>query len=343
MSKNQATPSLTFVVIVYNSESLIRSTLEHLIASIEKAKWSNADILVVNDGSTDGTSAVVKAVMSETKVKVAIVNQSNQGRLMASVNGAKKAKGELVCFIGGRVYMQIGSLLFLKKQLIQHPERRVWNCHIDIPRNKNLQAQFWHVVTFATWHRYLRNPRLLSYNIDDFDYYPKGTGGFVCPRLLLLDNYKKLDSIYSDPKYASDDTTLIRNISKQERIYMSPEYAADYISRSSFSKFMAHTYDRGIFLLDSYMRPGTRLFYPIIGYFLLFVPFLAILFVYPWLLLVVPVALVVLWAGLVFAKVSAEDAFGFCVILPIFAIIYSIGLWKGLVIMLFSKLQKSVS
>jgi glycosyltransferase involved in cell wall biosynthesis len=340
MAKKHKVPSLTFVVIVYNSESLIRNTLERLVAAIERAEWHSADILVVDDGSTDKTPAIVKDIAKSAPVKITLHRQKNLGRLQASINGTKKATGDLVSFIGGRVYMQVDSLVYLKKQLLSHPERRVWNCHIDIPRQGNIQAQFWYVVTYAVWYRYLRKPRLLSYNIDDFDYYPKGTGGFVCPRDILLGNYQKLESIYDDPQYASDDTTLIRHISEQERIYMSPKYAADYIARSSFLKFIRHTYDRGVFLLDSYMRPGTRLFIPILMYFILSIPAVILTIIYPWLLLCGLGLLALTYIALVLFKLRADDALGFCILAPLFALVYSLGLWKGLIILFLGKAKK---
>ena len=328
--KEQIPPSLTFVVIVYNSGSMIEETLERLATDIERADWKNADILVVDDGSTDDTAAKATAYKKHTSVPITVHTQKNQGRLVASRVGTELAQGELVSFIGARVFMNEGSLAYLKDQLLSHPERRVWNCHIEVPRRHNIQAQFWHILTFVAWRRYLKKPHLMSFNIDDFDYYPKGTGGFICPKNLLLEGYSHLNSIYDDEKYSSDDTTLIRYIATKERIYMGPGYAADYIARSGFRNFVKHTYDRGAFLLDSYMRPGTRFFWPIIAYFLLFVPVLIVCILMPWLLLLIPVFIVLVVAGLLILGAALRDIVGFCILAPVFAFVYNLGMWKGL-------------
>lgn len=329
---NKQTPSLTFVAILYNASTLIDATLSRLTNEIENAKWDNADILVVDDGSTDDTVEKIKKFKKTTNVSITIHQQKNEGRLVASKVGTKLAKGELVSFIGARVFMNKGSLVYLKKQLLKHPERKVWNCHVEVPRKHNLQAQFWHVLTFVAWRRYLRKPRLISFDINDFDYYPKGTGAFICPKGLLLEGYEHINSIYSDERYSSDDTTLIRYISTKEKIYMAPGYAVDYIARSGLRDFIKHTYDRGAFLLDSYMRPGTRFYIPIILYFILFIPAVISVIVYPILLLLIPAGMIFVFAVLLVIGIKLRDATGFILLAPIFGFIYSIGLWKGLFI-----------
>jgi hypothetical protein len=122
---------------------------------------------------------------------------------------------------------------------------------------------------------------------------------------------------------------------------MSPQYSADYVARSSFKDFLKHTYDRGTFLLDSYMRPGTRFFLPIILFFALTFPVLFLVVMQPRLLLAVPVILVPIWFGLVAKRVRADDATGFCGILPLFAVIYSLGMWRGLGMYIRSRMDRT--
>lgn len=323
-------PSITFVFILKNAASMVEETLAKLVLSIDTAEWSTADILVVDDGSTDDTVKVIRQFSKSTKVPVKILSQENQGRMKASMNGTKAAKGDLVSFIGSRCMMHKNSLKFLKKQLLKHPDRKVWNCHVEVVRKGNIQARFWHVLTFVAWRRYLRRPRYVSFGSEDFDYYPKGTGGFICPRELLLEGYAQMDSIYNNEKFASDDTTLIRYIATKERIHMDPGYSVDYAARSSLKSFIIHTYGRGIFLLDSYLRPGTRFFVPIIIYFIVFIPLIVLLVIFPALLLAIPVGIAVVFVALLAFGLKVRDAAGFCFAAPIFAVVYSIGMWKGL-------------
>lgn len=327
-------PTLTFVVICFNAGELVETTLDRLCAAIDRADWPGIDVLVVDDGSTDDTADRVRAFAAATDVPITVHSQTNQGRLAASRAGVRAARGELVSFIGERVLMHPDALVNLVALLDRHPEARVWNCHIDIPRDDNRQAQFWYVLTYLGWRRYLSDPRLVTFGPDDFDYYPKGTGGFVCPRDLLLEGYDALASVYEDEKNASDDTALIRWIAGRERIWMSPDYSADYVSRSDMSAFVRHSYQRGTLLLDSYLHPGTRLHKPLVGYFL--VSPLALLAVVrrPRLLLAAPVTLLAVSLGLRRAGVPTRDVAGFATLAPVFGAVFSAGMWRGLVVIL---------
>lgn len=325
------TPSLSFVVICHNAETLVETALERLCTAIERADWTNAEVVVVDDGSTDRTAEVVSSFAAGTAVPIRLHSQPNGGRLVASRNGVGMATGELVSFIGERVWMHEDALVNLRRLMAEHPEARVWNCHIEIPRDDNPYAQFWYVLTYLGWRRYLADPRLVTFGLDDFDYYPKGTGGFICPRDLLLEGYDSLASVYEDEKNASDDTALIRWIAERERIWMSPEYAADYVSRSDMSDFARHSYHRGTMLLDSYLHRGTRLHRPLLGYFALS-PLAALAVVRkPRLLLAAPLTLLAVALGLRRAGVPRRDVQGFTLLAPVFGAVFSAGMWRGLV------------
>ncbi len=323
-------PTLSFVVIAYNAAGLIRSTLDHLLVAVERADWHGLEVVVVDDGSTDDPVAIVEEIAATTETVIRVHRQPNQGRLAASRAGTELAHGTLVSFIGERVLMHPDSLRNLRSLLVEHPEARVWNCHIEIPRERNPQAQFWYVLTFLGWRRYLARPRLVSFGQDDFDYYPKGTGGFVCPRGLLLEAYGQLVSLYDDEKSASDDTTLIRWIAARERIWMAPDYAADYLSRSGFRDFARHSFHRGTFILDSYLHPGTRLFAPLIAYFVLSPLALLAVLKKPRLLLAAPAAWLAAALGFRRMGVSSRDVRGFSLLAPVFAVVFSAGMWRGL-------------
>lgn len=323
-------PSLTFVVICYNAAGMIRTTLDHLARAVEQADWPGIDVVVVDDGSTDETAALVAEYAEHAPMPVRLHRQENAGRLAASRTGVTLAGGELVSFIGERVLMHPSALRNLKTLLARHPEARVWNCHIEIPREGNPQAQFWYALTFLGWRRYLARPRLVTFGLEEFDYYPKGTGGFICPRELLLAGYAELTSVYDDERNASDDTALIRWIAAREQIWMSPEYSADYVSRSDARDFARHSFQRGTMILDSYLRPGTRLYWPLVGYFVTFPLMVLAVLRRPRLLLTVPAGMLAAAVGLRSLGLPRRDVVGFSTLAPVFGVVFSAGMWRGL-------------
>ena len=335
-------PTLSFVLIAYNAGPMIVQTLDHFDVAARRANWPSLELVVVDDGSTDETVEHVREYMARAAIPVVLHQQTNQGRLAARLAGTRLVDSELVGYLDVRMMMHPDSLVGLARLMGEDPARRVWNCHIEVPSEHNYQAQFWNSLNFVGWRRYLANPRLVSMSPAEFDYYPSGTGGFVCPRELLLEGYENLDSIYADDqaRYASDDTAVLRYINSRELIWMSPQYAADYLARTAGTAFVKHTFDRGTMFLDSYLRPGTRLFWPTIGVLAVSVPLAGLVVARPKMLLAIPAAVGVATAGLAALGARPRDLPGFALLSPVFAVVFTAGMWKGLTMLARNRLRQ---
>jgi hypothetical protein len=107
------------------------------------------------------------------------------------------------------------------------------------------------------WRRYCANPRLMSFGIEEFDVFPKGTGFFSAPKDVLEDSSNAFVSLFEDVRFASDDTGVLRWIAERDRIFLAPEFSATYHGRDSFKKFVGQSYFRGTTFVDSYLAsPG---------------------------------------------------------------------------------------
>lgn len=97
----QYEPTISFVTPAKNEEDYIEKTLRCMLESdYPRAKM---EIIVVNDGSTDGTlQAMMRAKEEASKrgIAMAVVDwQQNKGKREAMAEGARLAKGEIVLFI----------------------------------------------------------------------------------------------------------------------------------------------------------------------------------------------------------------------------------------------------
>jgi hypothetical protein len=168
-----------------------------------------------------------------------------------------KASGERVLLLDSRVIVDPESLSFLRGQLSEHAERKVWNGHINVDSEHNPYAGFMAGLVKVPWRRYTANPRYLSFGPEEFDVFPKGTGFFCAPKGLLEGAASAFSSLFEDVRLASDDTRMLRWIVERERIHLAPEFSATYHGRESMRKFLDQAYFRGTTFVDSYLgSPG---------------------------------------------------------------------------------------
>lgn len=90
-------PKYSIVVPAYNERLRILATLEAVIAAVRSHRWQ-AEVIVVNDGSTDETAKLVKDFsMIAPEVRL-MENPGNRGKGYSVRSGLLHAQGETVMF-----------------------------------------------------------------------------------------------------------------------------------------------------------------------------------------------------------------------------------------------------
>lgn len=87
-------PLVSVVIPMYNVKDYIKKTLK----SVLEQTYENCEIIIVDDGSDDGCSDIVKQVLSERK-NVYYYYQENSGVSAARNTGIRYATGEMIAFI----------------------------------------------------------------------------------------------------------------------------------------------------------------------------------------------------------------------------------------------------
>ena len=87
-------PLISIIVPTYNVEKYIRTCIESILAQT----YRNIEVIIVNDGSTDQSLAVISdLICSHHNVKV--INQKNQGLSVARNTGIDVATGKYITFV----------------------------------------------------------------------------------------------------------------------------------------------------------------------------------------------------------------------------------------------------
>jgi dolichyl-phosphate beta-glucosyltransferase len=88
--------TLSIVIPAYNEERRLPSTLDVILAWLDAASHQDAELLIVDDGSTDGTAAVVEnRAAGEPRLRL-LRNPGNRGKGYAVRHGMLEAKGDWI-------------------------------------------------------------------------------------------------------------------------------------------------------------------------------------------------------------------------------------------------------
>jgi len=90
-------PNYSIVIPAYNEAGRIPATLQAVIECVRQNCWS-AEIIVVNDGSSDATAEIVKDIARHAPEVRLLENPGNRGKGYSVRSGLLQAFGEIVMF-----------------------------------------------------------------------------------------------------------------------------------------------------------------------------------------------------------------------------------------------------
>lgn len=336
--------NISVIMPAYNAATWLPKSIPLIAEELKKANVSNAEIIVVDDGSSDGTSLTAKSLKLDYPLRV--VKQDNAGRFIARSNGVKVAKYDYVLFVDTRIYIGKGGLGFIGGKLTQSKEKSVWTSHVVIDRTSNIYARFWEALTFIAWRKYFSNPREYSYGLKEFDYYPKGTTCFFVPKKVIAEANAWFATQTKNDKASNDDTLLIRRIAETNTINISPDFYCTYHARTNLRQYCKHVYHRGKVFVDGFLRhDGNRFFLPLVGFLVISILLPVTLLIKPNLIIPTLILGVALWGAelslAVVLGVPKKDALSLFTLSPLFAVIYGAGIWAAVLeIYVYSKVTR---
>ncbi|MFM2429106.1 MAG: hypothetical protein RLZZ511_319 [Cyanobacteriota bacterium] len=87
-------PPVTVVIPAYNADRFIAQTLDSVLAQT----FTAFEVIVINDGSTDRTAAIVEEY-AQRDDRIILINQANQGISATRQRGYRAAKGDYIAFL----------------------------------------------------------------------------------------------------------------------------------------------------------------------------------------------------------------------------------------------------
>lgn len=91
-------PLLSVVVPAYNEAESVTRTVDHIVSVVSDASESD-EIIVVDDGSDDGTLEELRSLAEDVSQVECVSYEENQGKGHAVKMGCRQASGEFVLFV----------------------------------------------------------------------------------------------------------------------------------------------------------------------------------------------------------------------------------------------------
>ena len=109
-------PAVSFVIPVYNCRAYLRSAAEQAAAV-----WpEHSEILLIDDGSSDGSGALCDLLAREIPA-VRAIHQRNAGASAARNRGLEEAAGELIVFLDADDGVESAPLRAILEQMAADP------------------------------------------------------------------------------------------------------------------------------------------------------------------------------------------------------------------------------
>ena len=188
-------PIISVIIPSFNSEKTIKACLASLLNQSIKS-----EIIVIDDGSTDKTAAIVKTFSG-----IKFLTQSHQGPAIARNLGAKNSHGEILVFVDSDMEFDINFLQDSTAPIVDGKSKGSWS--------GNESVRNWNSVWARCW----------NYNQNRFT--PKMTGNKGQRRVfraILKSEFDKVNGF--DAAGYTDDWSLVKKLGYQPTVTQAEFY-----------------------------------------------------------------------------------------------------------------------
>lgn len=106
---------ISVIVPVYKAEKY----LDRCVESLVNQSYENIEILLIDDGSPDGSGAICDR-WAEKNSKVRVIHNKNQGVMYTRLCGAEKSKGEYILFVDSDDWIDLNTCTYLHKIITEN-------------------------------------------------------------------------------------------------------------------------------------------------------------------------------------------------------------------------------
>ena len=168
-------PKVSVIVPVYNVEQYVRRCLESLV----NQTLEDIEIIVVNDGSQDGSKYILQEYKEKYSNKIVYLEKINGGLSDARNYGIKYATGDYIAFLDSDDYVELDTYEKLYNKAIstnadmtecdfywEYPDKKIHDKTANYKNESDMYAN----ARVVAWNKLYKKEILLEANIE----FPKG-------------------------------------------------------------------------------------------------------------------------------------------------------------------------
>lgn len=200
------------VMALYNKEAFV----EHALRSVLQQTFQSFEIVVVNDGSTDRSAAVVESLQD---ARIRLINQPNCGVSRARNTGIAHARGDIILFLDADDWYDRHYMQAVVDMAARHPERAFY------------ATAFRYVLDVrpAEWERPISAP-VPMHVVDDFYMKRYRDGFFFCTNSVAIrrDDLQALQPCFPENENMGEDQDLWFRLAERLTLVFCPLPLAAY-------------------------------------------------------------------------------------------------------------------
>lgn len=125
-------PFFSIIIPVYNTSKTLRRTL----ASVLNQTYTNIEVVIVDDCSTDNSYEILKAYEVRDKRIKLFHHEKNSGLLVTRLTGMRQAKGQYILFLDSDDWLELNSCEILHSELNIRPVEMLEFGYIREPKKR---------------------------------------------------------------------------------------------------------------------------------------------------------------------------------------------------------------
>ena len=208
-------PLVSVIMPAYNADKTIGRAIE----SVLNQTYSNIDLIIVNDGSTDKTSEVVRQYYD---TRIVLINQPNKGLSGARNSGLEKVKGDYVAFIDSDDWYENDYVERLLSSIFTtHSQLAV--CGMVAHKESHTSTSASYSVTYDTFFE----------NVEFLSKFESGIMNSVCNKLYQTAVIHEYGLIFKEIAIVEDLEFNLRYLECIERLCFIPYFLYHYDNNHS--------------------------------------------------------------------------------------------------------------